>query len=262
MTKHGKKYKESLSKVDREELYGVAEAVDLVKSLASAKFDETVELAVRLGVDPRKADQIVRGTISLPSGTGRTVRVAVFAAGEAAADARAAGADVVGADDLVAKINGGFLDFDVAIATPDLMGQVGTLGRVLGPRGLMPNPKTGTVTTDVAKAVAEFKGGRVEYRTDKVGNVHIRVGKASFTRDQLVTNIRAVIDELQRAKPASAKGRYFHSITVSTTMGPGVAHRPGQGPLQRGGAGRPGLSPPRRRTTLSRTVRRPRARGH
>ncbi|MGA2931520.1 MAG: 50S ribosomal protein L1, partial [Acidimicrobiales bacterium] len=152
MTQHGKKYKESLSKVDREELYGVAEAVDLVKSLASAKFDETVELAVRLGVDPRKADQIVRGTISLPSGTGRTVRVAVFAAGEAAADARAAGADVVGADDLVAKINGGFLDFDVAIATPDLMGQVGTLGRVLGPRGLMPNPKTGTVTTDVAKA--------------------------------------------------------------------------------------------------------------
>ncbi len=222
MTQHGKKYKDSLSKVDREELYGVAEAVDLVKSLACAKLDETVELAVRLGVDPRKADQIVRGTISLPSGTGRTVRVAVFAAGEAAADARTAGADVVGADDLVAKINGGFLDFDIAIATPDLMGQVGTLGRVLGPRGLMPNPKTGTVTTDVAKAVAEFKGGRVEYRTDKVGNVHIRVGKASFTRDQLVANIRAVLDELQRVKPASAKGRYFLSSTLSTTMGPGV----------------------------------------
>ena len=222
MTQHGKKYNESLSRVDREELYGVVEAVDLVKSLASAKFDETVELAVRLGVDPRKAEQIVRGTISLPSGTGRTVRVAVFAAGEAAAEARAAGADVVGADDLVAKINGGFLDFDIAIATPDLMGQVGTLGRVLGPRGLMPNPKTGTVTTDVAKAVAEFKGGRVEYRTDKVGNIHIRVGKASFTRDQLVANIRAVLDELQRAKPASAKGRYFLSATLSTTMGPGV----------------------------------------
>jgi large subunit ribosomal protein L1 len=222
MTHHGKKYKNSLGKVDREELYGVAESVDLVKSLASAKFDETIELAVRLGVDPRKADQIVRGTISLPSGTGRTVRVAVFAAGEAATEARNAGADVVGADDLVAKINGGFLDFDIAIATPDLMGQVGTLGRVLGPRGLMPNPKTGTVTTDVAKAVAEFKGGRVEYRTDKVGNVHIRVGKASFTRDQLVANIRAVIDELQRAKPASAKGRYFLSITASSTMGPGV----------------------------------------
>jgi large subunit ribosomal protein L1 len=222
MTQHGKKYTESLTKVDREELYGVAEAVDLVKSLASAKFDETVELAVRLGVDPRKAEQIVRGTISLPSGTGRTVRVAVFAAGEAAAEARAAGADTVGADDLVAQVQGGFLDFDIAIATPDLMGKVGTLGRVLGPRGLMPNPKTGTVTTDVGKAVTEFKGGRVEYRTDKVGNVHIRVGKVSFTRDQLVTNIRAVLDELQRAKPASAKGRYFLSSTVSTTMGPGV----------------------------------------
>ena len=174
--------------------------------LASAKFDETVELAVRLGVDPRKADQIVRGTLSLPSGTGRTERVAVFAAGEAAAEARAAGADEVGADDLVAKINGGFLDFDVAIATPDLMGQVGTLGRVLGPRGLMPNPKTGTVTTDVGKAVAEFKGGRVEYRTDKVGNIHIRVGKASFTAEQLVANIRAVVDELQRAKPPVGQG--------------------------------------------------------
>jgi len=222
MPQLGKKYKESLSKVDRETLYGIAEAVDLVKSLASAKFDETVELAVRLGVDPRKADQIVRGTLSLPEGTGRTNRVAVFAAGDAAAEARAAGADVVGADDLVAQINGGFLDFDVAIATPDLMGQVGSLGRVLGPRGLMPNPKTGTVTTDVGKAVTEFKGGRVEYRTDKVGNVHIRVGKASFERDRLVTNIRAVIDELQRAKPAAAKGRYFLSATVSSTMGPGV----------------------------------------
>ena len=222
MPQHGKKYKESLSKVDRETLYGIAEAVDLVKSLASAKFDETVELAVRLGVDPRKADQIVRGTLSLPEGTGRTNRVAVFAAGDAAAEARAAGADVVGADDLVAQINGGFLDFDVAIATPDLMGQVGSLGRVLGPRGLMPNPKTGTETTDVGKAVTEFKGGRVEYRTDKVGNVHIRVGKASFERDRLVTNIRAVIDELQRAKPAAAKGRYFLSATVSSTMGPGV----------------------------------------
>ena len=222
MTQHGKKYKESLTKADRESMHGVVEAVELVKGLASAKFDETVELAVRLGVDPRKADQIVRGTLSLPSGTGRTERVAVFAAGEAAAEARAAGADEVGADDLVAKINGGFLDFDVAIATPDLMGQVGTLGRVLGPRGLMPNPKTGTVTTDVGKAVAEFKGGRVEYRTDKVGNVHIRVGKASFTADQLVANISAVVDELQRAKPASSKGRYFLSLTISTTMSPGV----------------------------------------
>jgi large subunit ribosomal protein L1 len=222
MAQHGKKYRAALAQVDREALYGVSEAVDIVKRLSSASFDETVELAVRLGVDPRKADQIVRGTLSLPSGTGRTERVAVFAAGEQAAEARAAGADVVGADDLVARVNGGFLDFDVAIATPDLMGQVGTLGRVLGPRGLMPNPKTGTVTMEVGKAVTEFKGGRVEYRTDKVGNIHIRVGKASFTNEQLVTNIRAVIEELQRAKPASAKGRYLLSVTVATTMGPGV----------------------------------------
>jgi large subunit ribosomal protein L1 len=222
MAQHGKKYTESLAKVDREELYGVAESVDLIKSLARTTFDETVELAFRLGVDPRKADQIVRGTLSLPSGTGRTERVAVFAAGEQAAEARAAGADIVGADDLVAQVNGGFLDFDVAIATPDLMGQVGTLGRVLGPRGLMPNPKTGTVTMEVGKAVTEFKGGRVEYRTDKVGNVHIRVGKASFTREQLVANVHAVVEEIQRAKPASAKGRYMLSVTISTSMGPGV----------------------------------------
>jgi large subunit ribosomal protein L1 len=222
MAQHGKKYRAALSQVDRETLYGVADAIDIVKRLSSASFDETVELAVRLGVDPRKADQIVRGTLSLPSGTGRTERVAVFAAGEQAAEARAAGADVVGADDLVARVNGGFLDFDVAIATPDLMGQVGTLGRVLGPRGLMPNPKTGTVTMEVGKAVTEFKGGRVEYRTDKVGNVHIRIGKASFTREQLITNLHAVIEELQRAKPASAKGRYLLSVTVATTMGPGV----------------------------------------
>jgi large subunit ribosomal protein L1 len=222
MAQHGKKYRESLAQVDREALYSVTEAIDIVKKLSRTSFDETVELAVRLGVDPRKADQIVRGTLSLPAGTGRTERVAVFAAGEQAAEARAAGADVVGADDLVAKVNGGFLDFDVAIATPDLMGQVGTLGRVLGPRGLMPNPKTGTVTMDVGKAVTEFKGGRVEYRTDKVGNIHIRIGKASFTREQLVTNLRAVVEELQRAKPAAAKGRYLLSVTVATTMGPGV----------------------------------------
>lgn len=222
MAQHGKKYKDALAQVDREALYGVGEAVALIKGLARTSFDETVELAFRLGVDPRKADQIVRGTLSLPSGTGRTERVAVFAAGEQAAEARAAGADVVGADDLVARVSGGFLDFDVAVATPDLMGQVGTLGRVLGPRGLMPNPKTGTVTTEVGKAVTEFKGGRVEYRTDKVGNVHIRVGKASFTPEQLVANIHAVVEEIQRAKPASAKGRYMLSVTVSTSMGPGV----------------------------------------
>jgi large subunit ribosomal protein L1 len=221
--KHGKKYRAAAARVDRERLYGVSEAIDLLKEAAFAGFDETVELSVRLGVDPRKADQIVRGTLSLPSGTGRTERVVVFAAGELAAEARAAGADVVGADDLVARVRDeGFVDFDVAIATPDLMGQVGTLGRVLGPRGLMPNPKTGTVTTDVGKAVVEFKGGRVEYRTDKVGNVHVRVGKASFTREQLGANIRAVVEELVRAKPASAKGRYLLTATLAVTMGPGI----------------------------------------
>ena len=218
----GKKYRAALEHFDRQHLYSPAEAVELVKELAPAKFDETVELAVRLGVDPRKADQIVRGTLSLPAGTGRTARVVVFAQGDAAAEARAAGADEVGADDLVARIEGGFLDFDVAIATPDMMGQVGKLGRVLGPRGLMPNPKTGTVTTDVGKAVTEFKGGRVEYRTDKVGNVHVRVGKASFTAEQLLQNVHAVIEELMRAKPAAAKGRYLRAVTLSSTMGPGV----------------------------------------
>jgi large subunit ribosomal protein L1 len=219
----GKKYRESAAQFDRQHLYTPAEAVDLIKSSAKASFDETVELAVRLGVDPRKADQIVRGTLSLPAGTGRTARVAVFAAGEKAAEARAAGADVVGADDLVARVaNDGFLDFDVAIATPDLMGQVGTLGRVLGPRGLMPNPKTGTVTDDVERAVIEFKGGRVEYRTDKVGNIHLRIGKASFDRAQLLENLHAVMEEIYRAKPASAKGRYVRAVTLSSTMGPGI----------------------------------------
>jgi large subunit ribosomal protein L1 len=220
--KHGKNYKNALAKVDREELLTIPEALEKVKTLSTAKFDETVELAIRLGVDPRKAEQIVRGTLSLPAGTGKTNRVAVFAAGEAAQAARDAGADEVGAEDLVAKVAGGFLDFDVAIATPDLMGQVGGLGRVLGPRGLMPNPKTGTVTMDVAKAVAEFKGGRVEYRTDKIGNVQLRVGKVSFSLEDLARNVQAVIDEIVRVKPASAKGRYLMSVTVSSTMGPGV----------------------------------------
>jgi large subunit ribosomal protein L1 len=218
----GKKYRAALEQFDRQHLYLPAEAVELVKESAPAKFDETVELAVRLGVDPRKADQIVRGTLSLPAGTGRTARVVAFAQGDAAAEARAAGADEVGAEDLVARVEGGFLDFDVAIATPDMMGQVGKLGRVLGPRGLMPNPKTGTVTTDVGKAVAEFKGGRVEYRTDKVGNVQVRVGKASFTKEQLIQNVHAVIEELMRVKPAAAKGRYLRGVTLSSTMGPGV----------------------------------------
>jgi large subunit ribosomal protein L1 len=219
----GKKYADALARFDRQHLYGPGEAIDLVKSLAAAKFDETVELAVRLGVDPRRADQIVRGSLALPAGTGRQMRVAVFASGEAAAEARAAGADVVGADDLVARVEKeGFLEFDVAIATPDLMAQVGRLGRILGPRGLMPNPKTGTVTTDVGKAVTEFRGGRVEYRTDRVGNVHVPIGKVSFQREQLLDNYRAAIDELVRVKPAAAKGRYIRSVTVSSTMGPGV----------------------------------------
>lgn len=219
----GKVYKEQIAKLDADKLYLPREAVELVQAISKAKFDETVELAVRLGVDPRKADQMVRGTVSLPNGTGRTVRVAVFAAGEAAAEARDAGADVVGADDLVERVSGGFLEFDVAIATPDLMGQVGRLGRVLGPRGLMPNPRTGTVTMDVAKAVAEFKAGRVEFRTDKVGNVHVPIGKVSFSSVALLENFRAVIDELSRAKPASAKGRYFRSVHISATMTPSIA---------------------------------------
>jgi len=222
MATHGKRYTDATRRFDPNQLHSAAEAVDLVKSLAKAKFDETVELAARLGVDPRKADQMVRGTVALPSGTGTDVRVAVFAAGEAAADAREAGADIVGADDLIAQVEGGMLDFDVAIATPDLMPQVGKLGRVLGPRGLMPNPKTGTVTTDVAKAVTDFKGGKVEYRTDRHGNVHVPVGKASFDATALGANLRAVLEELERAKPASAKGRYFRRVTLATTMGPGV----------------------------------------
>jgi len=222
----GKVYVEQAAQVDAEKLYLPREAVALVQAMSKAKFDETVELAVRLGVDPRKADQMVRGTVSLPHGTGRTVRIAVFAAGEAAAEARDAGADVVGADDLVERVAGGFLEFDVAIATPDLMGQVGRLGRVLGPRGLMPNPRTGTVTMEVGKAVAEFKAGRVEFRTDKVGNVHVPVGKVSFSAAALLENFRAVIDELARAKPASAKGRYFRSVHLSATMTPSVAVDP------------------------------------
>ena len=222
MAKHGKRYNDATKRFDREAQHSSAEAVDLVKSLATAKFDETVEVAVRLGVDPRKADQMVRGTVALPSGTGKDVRIAVFATGEAANEARAAGADFVGAEDLTAQVEGGMLDFDVAIATPDLMPQVGKLGRVLGPRGLMPNPKTGTVTTDVAKAVSDFKGGKVEYRTDRFGNVHVPIGQASFDRDALGANLRVVLEELERVKPSSAKGRYFQRITLTSTMGPGV----------------------------------------
>ena len=223
----GKKYVDASRRYDKQALHQPQEAFELVKSMSNRKFDETVEAAFRLGVDPRKADQMLRGTVSLPSGTGKDVRVAVFAAGDAAQDARDAGADVVGADDLVNRIqNEGFMDFDVAIATPDLMGQVGKLGRVLGPRGLMPNPKTGTVTADVGKAVSEFKGGKVEYRTDRNGNVHVPLGKVSFPVDSLVRNYGAVLDELLRAKPPSAKGKYIKSIATSSTMGPGVKISP------------------------------------
>jgi large subunit ribosomal protein L1 len=218
----GKKYKDAAAKFDRDTFYAPTEALGLVKDMASAKFDETVEVAIRLGVDPRKADQMVRGTVALPSGTGRDIRVAVFATGAAAEEARAAGADIVGADDLAAEIEAGKMDFDLTIATPDMMPLVGRLGRALGPRGLMPNPKTGTVTTDVGRAVGEFKGGKVEYRTDRYGNVHVQLGKVSFDAPAIEANFRAVIDEIQRAKPASAKGRYIKKITVSSTMGPGV----------------------------------------
>jgi large subunit ribosomal protein L1 len=218
----GKRYRDATTRYDREAAHAPAEALDLARSLAGAKFDETIDLIARLGVDPRKADQIVRGTVALPSGTGTDVRVAVFAQGDAAQAARDAGAEHVGGDDLAELVDGGMLDFDVAIATPDMMPTVGKLGRVLGPRGLMPNPKTGTVTTDVGKAVEEFKGGKVEYRTDRYGNVHVPIGKASFDSAQLGANFWAVIDELQRARPAAAKGRYFRRVGVSSTMGPGI----------------------------------------
>jgi large subunit ribosomal protein L1 len=226
MAKPGKKYVDASRRYDKAALHEPTEAFDLVKSLSTRKFDETVEAAFRLGVDPRKADQMLRGTVSLPAGTGKDVRVAVFAAGDAAQEARDAGADVVGADDLVQRVQEGFMDFDVASATPDLMGQVGRLGRVLGPRGLMPNPKTGTVTTDVGRAVGEFKGGKVEYRTDRHGNVHVPLGKVSFPVESLVKNYGAVLDELVRAKPAAAKGRYIKGISASSTMGPGVKISP------------------------------------
>ena len=222
MAKHGKRYTDATKRFDREAQHSSAEAVDLVKNLATAKFDETVEVAVRLGVDPRKADQMVRGTVSLPHGTGKTARVAVFATGEKADEARAAGADIVGGDELIEQVAGGMLDFDAAVSTPDLMGKVGRLGRVLGPRGLMPNPKTGTVTVDVGKAVTDIKGGKIEYRVDRQANLHFVIGKTSFTDLQLVENYATALDEVIRAKPSSAKGRYIRKVAVSTTMGPGI----------------------------------------
>ena len=218
----GKRFEDAAKAFDRENEYSVNEGVGLAKSLAKAKFDEGIDFIVRLGVDPRKADEMIRGTVALPAGTGRDVRVAVFAQGEAAQAARDAGAEFVGADDLAEEVSGGMLDFDVAIASPDMMPTVGKLGRVLGPRGLMPNPKTGTVTDDVGKAVEDFKGGKVEYRTDKWGNVHVPVGKASFDEDALITNLRAILEELHRVKPAGAKGKYMKKASISSTMGPGV----------------------------------------
>ena len=222
MSKPGKKLVDAQRRYDREQLFAPTEAIDLVKGMATRNFDETVEAAFRLGVDPRKADQMIRGTVSLPNGTGKSARVAVFAAGDAAREATEAGADFVGADDLIAQVEGGMMDFDVAIATPDLMGQVGKLGRTLGPRGLMPNPKTGTVTFDIAKAVRDSKAGKLEYRTDRGANVHVSIGKKSFGERQLVENYAALLDEIVRAKPAAAKGRYLESITLTSTMGPGV----------------------------------------
>jgi large subunit ribosomal protein L1 len=218
----GKRYKEAEAKIDREREYAPPEAVGVLKSLPDAKFDETVEVAFRLGIDPRKADQLVRGTVSLPNGTGRSVRVAAFAVGEKAREATEAGADIVGGEELVDQVMKGVIDFDATVATPDMMAVVGKAGRVLGPRGLMPNPKTGTVTNDIAKAVADIKGGKVEYRTDRSGNVHLVIGKKSFGEQQLLENYLAVVDEILRAKPSAAKGRYIRSLALSTTMGPSV----------------------------------------
>jgi len=218
----GKKYADALKKFDRDQFYGPAEAVGLVKTMASAKFDEGVDISIRLGVDPRKADQMVRGTVALPAGTGKDVRVAVFATGEAADAARAAGADIVGADDLASDVEAGKMDFDLVIATPDMMPVVGRLGRVLGPRGLMPNPKTGTVTPDVAKAVEDFKGGKVEYRTDSGGNVHAILGKMSFPSEDLEENYRHFVSTIEKSRPSTAKGVYIKKISVSGTMTPGV----------------------------------------
>ncbi|MET9328275.1 50S ribosomal protein L1 [Tsukamurella sp. NPDC003166] len=222
MSKNSKAYKAAAEKVDKDKLYSPLEAVTLAKETSSTKQDATVEVAMRLGVDPRKADQMVRGTVNLPNGTGKTARVIVFAVGDKAEEAKAAGADEVGAEDLIEKIQGGWLEFDAAIATPDQMAKVGRIARVLGPRGLMPNPKTGTVTPDVTKAVGDIKGGKITFRVDKASNLHFVIGKASFDAKQLVENYGAALDEVLRAKPSAAKGRYLKKVTVSTTTGPGI----------------------------------------
>ncbi len=222
MGKHGKKYQEARKQFDRDTLYKPEEALELVKNMSTASFDETVELAVRLGVNPKHADQQVRGAVVLPHGTGKTVRIIAFAKGEKITEAEEAGADMVGGEELAAKIQSGWLDFDVAVATPDMMSVVGKLGKLLGPRGLMPNPKSGTVTFELAKAIAEIKAGKVEFRTDKVGNVHVPLGKISFNAENLVANFYTMLEALTKARPAAAKGQYLRSITVSSTMGPGV----------------------------------------
>jgi large subunit ribosomal protein L1 len=222
MAKKGKKYRAAAELLEAGKLYEVAEAVELAKKTATAKFDETIEMHVRLGVDPKYNDQQVRGAVVLPNGTGKSKRVLVFTKGDKVKEAEAAGADYVGAEDLVEKIKGGWFEFDVAVATPDMMGVVGRLGKLLGPRGLMPNPKLGTVTPDVAKAIAEQKAGKVEYRTDKAGNIHCPIGKASFENEKLAENYQTLLDTLIRVKPAAAKGQYVRSITLSSTMGPGV----------------------------------------
>ena len=226
MAKFGKKYQEAAKLVEADKLYDVAEAFELVKKIVTAKFDETVEVAVKLGVDPKHADQQVRGAVVLPHGTGKSKSVLVFAKGEKAKEAEAAGADVVGAEELVQKIQGGWTDFDVAVATPDMMGLVGRLGKILGPRGLMPNPKVGTVTLDVTRAINEIKAGKIEYRTDKAGNIHAPIGKGSFESAKLLENFQTLIDTLNKAKPSAAKGQYMRAITVSTTMGPGIKINP------------------------------------
>ncbi|MGN6088529.1 MAG: 50S ribosomal protein L1 [Actinomycetales bacterium] len=220
--KRSKSYEDAAKKIDGDKLYAPLEALRLAKDTSTTKYDATVEVAMRLGVDPRKADQMVRGTVNLPNGTGKTARVLVFATGERAEEARAAGADIVGADELIDEVAGGRLDFDAVVATPDLMGKVGRLGRVLGPRGLRPNPKTGTVTPDVGKAVSDIKGGKIEFRVDRHANLHFIVGKTSFSEQQLVENYAAALDEVLRLKPSAAKGRYIKKIAVSTTMGPGI----------------------------------------
>jgi large subunit ribosomal protein L1 len=222
MSKNSKAYRAAAAKIEEGKFYGPTEAVSVVKETGSAKFDSTVEVALKLGVDPRKADQMVRGTVILPHGTGKTARVIVFATGAAAEAALAAGADEVGGAELIEKVAGGYTAFDSAVSTPELMGQVGRLGKVLGPRGLMPNPKTGTVTPDTAKAVSEIKGGKIEFRVDKHSNVHFVIGKAAFSSDQLDENLRAALDEINRAKPSSSKGRYIQKGSLSTTFGPGV----------------------------------------